>query len=297
MAVVSVTELATNQSSGKWGESLQLTRTFMIRTDKPFTPHGQIVAAVGAQWGNPHPYNTDCKLLEFTLAPADDVGLRWKYVCSYSVPPRGRKLKENAEPEDFWEATGGVSTVPAFTDTSGDTITNSAKDPLEGLSRERAEMTWTLVKFYKTAAWEADARAYSNTVNSSSWAGGAAQTWKCDFQGAKLREIQAIEDDPGTEVSEEKITQLVETRWEFRYEPDTWKLKPWDVGFMEIGSDGKRKAILGSDGKPVKQPVALTSSGAAASAGTAPSVIRNGDGAEVYKTNDFSATFGTPKIV
>lgn len=299
MAVVGVSELATNQSSGKWGESLQLTRTFLIRTDKPFTPHGQIVAAVGAQWGDSHPYNTDCKFLEFTLSPADDVGLRWKYVCSYSVPPRGKKLKTNGEPEDYWEATGGVSVVPCFTDVDGKTITNSAKDPLEGLSRERSEVTWTLVKFYKDDSWLQDSIDYSNTVNSADWDGGEAHTWKCDFQGAKLREVQAIEDDPDTAVSEQKVTKLVETRWEFRYDPDTWRLKPWDVGFMEL--DGtKRKAILGSDGKPVKQPVALKSGGAAASPGTAPSVIQDSSGKEgvkVYAEKDFAAKFGNPKIV
>lgn len=92
------------------------------------------------------------------------------------------------------------------------------------------------------------------------------------------------------------VIEYVETSWEFRYEPDTWKLMPWDVGFMELVS-GERKAILGNDGKPVKQPVALNSNGTKKSPGQKPDVINAGAGVAVYATASFSTGFGDPEIL
>jgi hypothetical protein len=293
MAVVSYKRLNDSTISGRYGESFQIVEKWEIRTDSPTTTKVKIAGAVtGAYFGAAHPDISSCKAMEFDVAPADRSGLLWVLTVRYYVPPPGKARQESGMPADVWDAIGGTTNVPAFTDKDGVVITNSAKDPLEGLEREREERGWGLTKFYANDAdWTAARDAYAGKVNSATWAGGAAKTWKCYFKGAKIREISKFEGD-----TDGGTLKFVETQWEFRYEPDTWSCKPWDVGFMELVS-GQRKVILGSDGKPVKQPVALNSDGTKRTPGTAPSIINSGAGVELYGTANFSTGFGTPLIV
>lgn len=291
--------------SGKVGEPLRYDEAWLIRVDSPLTPKQTIVKAVPCGWYSAHWENADCKAMEFKLAPRNQDGMLWRLDVAFYPPPPREKLKSDGIPEDFWERQGGVATVPVFRDRDGDMIVNAAGDPLEGLQKEREEKTWTLTKFYTDDSWIADVDLYAGSVNSDTWDGGDPGTWKCYFKSAKRREIEnvargktASDAGEGTPVSggTDEVLKLVETVWEFRYEPDTWKAMPWDVGFHELVS-GERKAIVGSDGKSVKQPVALSSNGTKKADGEAPDVIRDGDGAELYPTTTFAAKFGTPFIV
>lgn len=295
MAVVYCGEIANGTGcSGKFGESLKITRKWTIRVDDPSTSRLAIVNANGVQWGDGHPDNASLKAMEFDLSPADDVGMRWVNTVSYYVPQAEKKPDENGAPASYWGATGGSKVVPCFVDVNGNTINNSAGDPLEGLEKEEAEASWSLTKFYFDDDWADDAMECTNRTNDAVWSGGAIDTWKCQFKGAKRRDYTAAD---GTAAS------CVETHWEFRYNADGWVLKPWDVGFMErCDSNGQpsatgtnRKAILGKDGKPVKQPVALMN-GTARTPGDPPVVINGGNGARVYQRADFDAKFGTPSI-
>lgn len=295
MAVVYCGEIAAGTgASGKFGESLKITRKWTIRVDDPATSRLAIVNANGVSWGDPHPDNASLKAMEFDLSPADDVGMRWVNTVSYYVPQNDKKPDENGAPASYWEASGGSKVVPCFVDVNGDTITNSAGDPLEGLEREEAEASWSLTKFYFDDSWATDAMACTNRTNDAAWSGGDADTWKCQFKGAKRRDYTASD---GTAAS------CVETHWEFRYNADKWILKPWDVGFMEkVDANGAastggtyRAAILGKDKKPVKQPVALMN-GVARAVGDPPVVINGGAGAQVYQQADFGDKFGTPTV-
>jgi hypothetical protein len=295
MAVVSCIEVADGAGmSGKYGESFRFTRKFKIRVDSPTTPKPLIVNANGVGWGDPHPDNADCRAMEFDLQPADPVGMIWTNTVTYYVPPKDKVRKAGSlAPEDYWEATGGTDTVPCFLDINGDAIANSAGDALEGIERERSEFSWSLVKFYVDDSWQQDARDVSNTVNSASWAGGDAKTWKCEFKSAKVRELQGDGDEPET-------LRIVETHWEFRYDANTWRSMPWDIGFMEVyveSGDTVKRTILGGDGKPVKQPAALTPTGEAAQDGDPPGVANNGAGFDIYESRDFGTIFGTPSIL
>lgn len=277
--------------SGKYGESFQVTERWQVRVDSPLTSKVAILNAVlPAYYGTEHPEVLGIFAQEVDASPADRDGMRWLVTAKYYIPPK--PLKENGIPDDQWSASGSTTTVPAFTDTSGDTICNAAGDPLEGLSMERDEQGWTLTKNYEDdASWQADRLLYSGMVNDSAWGGGDAKTWKCTFKGASKKSIHKFEGgDNGDEI------EYIETTWEFRYDPGTWKLMPWDVGFMEL-TGGERKAILGDDGKPVKQPVALNSNGTKKAAGTKPDVINGGDGVDVYDEADFTTGFGTPAIL
>jgi len=68
------------------------------------------------------------------------------------------------------------------------------------------------------------------------------------------------------------------------------------VGFHELVG-GERKAIVGADGKAVKQPVALNANGTKKNDGEAPSVINDGDGVDLYDKTTFAVKFGEPFII
>jgi hypothetical protein len=292
MAVVSCSEvIAGTSASGKYGESIRLTRKWTVRVDNPSTNKGLIVGANGVSWGDPHPDLAACRAMEFEASNSDDVGMRWMVTVTYYVPPPAKKVSETGVPSDYWEASGGTRTVPCFEDVSvpPETITNSAGDPLEGLEREESEFGWSLTKFYTDDSWMEDAVAASNTVNDGDWSGCPAKTWKVEFKGAKLREISPTN-------GEDELIVCVETHWDFRYQAATWKSKPWDVGFMELVGSGERRAITGSDGKAVKQPVALDGSGGAKAPGEKPDVINGGEGVDIYAETDFGTLFGSPYI-
>jgi len=294
MGVVGTPERQPSGFSGKYGESLRVPEKWRIRVTSPATPKMTILAsaaAAGLGYGTPHWEFPALKAMEFDLQPESD-GQVWWLTVQFYIPPPGKVMKANGLPEDVWERNGGATTVPAFTDASGATITNSAKDPLEGLEKEREETSWSLTKYYATeAALNADIAAAAGKVNSGVWDGKAAKTYKCYFKGSKKQSISKFDgDDDGGKLD------FIESRWEFRYDPGTWKAMPWDVGFMElVGSE--RKAILGNDGKPVKQPVALNSNGTKKSPGQAPSVINNGAGVDLYPSANFGAIFGTPELL
>lgn len=282
--------------SGKFGESLQVVEKWQIRVDDPSASKADILTAIsttaGVTWGAAHFEFPALKAMEFDFSPVGRDGLRWILTVNYYVPPATKRPKENGIPEDVWERSGGTTSVPAFRDKDGNIIVNAAKDPIEGLEKEREESSWTLTKYYEDEATLAsDITAYAGKVNTSTWAGGAAKTWKCYFKGAKAQSVSKLDgdDDAG-------LLEFIESRWEFRYEPDTWKLMPWDVGFMELVS-GERKVITGNDGKPVKQPVALNTNGTKKSPGTAPSVVNAGAGVDVYSTADWSTALGTPSLI
>jgi hypothetical protein len=295
MAWVSYQRVATGLAC-KYGESMRVQEKWRIRVDSPQTNRTEIVAGVtatiGITWGSPHSEFSALKALEFDLSPVTDDAMLWMLTVSFYIPPPGKVVKENGIPEDVWERNGGVTTVPAFTDKDGVTITNSAKDPLEGLEKEREETSYSLTKYYEDQqSLDADIDAAAGRVNNAAWAGHGEKQWKCYFKGAKKQSISRLDgDDDGGKLD------FIESRWEFRLDPETWKSMPWDVGFMElVGSE--RKAILGNDGKPVKQPVALNSNGTKKSPGQAPSVINNGQGVDLYQSANFGAIFGTPELL
>lgn len=291
--------------SGKVGEPARFDEAWIIRVDAPTTSKTDILKAVPVGWYSAHWENASCRAMEFKLSPANKDGMIWRLDVAFYPPPKETQLDEEGIPSDYWDRAGGTTTVPAFRDVDGEMIVNSAGDPIEGLEKEREEKTWTLTKFYADDAWMGDVAAYAGAVNSDTWDGGDPLTWKCYFKSAKRREIQNVSrDKTASSDSEGSATTggtdedlvFVETVWEFRYEPETWKAMPWDVGFHEL-VDGERKAIVGSDGKAVKQPVALNTDGTKKTAGEAPSVIRDGEGAELYPQAAFASKFGEPFIV
>lgn len=220
--------------SGKYGESMRATEKWQIRVDSPATSKADILAGVtgtiGVTWGSPHFELGDLKAMEFTLTPTGRDGMRWILTVVYYAPPPSSDPADVQQgiPNDVWERSGGTTSVPAFEDKDGNTICNSAKDPLEGLEREREESSWTLTKCYQNDGdLQDDVEACAGRVNEAAWAGGAGKTWKCYFKSAKNVSTTRLQSN-----SAGATLKYIESQWEFRYEPQTWKCMPWDVGFM-----------------------------------------------------------------
>lgn len=283
--------------SGKFGETLKIPERWQIRVDDPLTSKLDILIGVtseiGVTWGAAHWELPQLLAMEFDLSPVGRDGMRWMLTVQYYTPPADKRPTENGIPEDSWERQGGSVSVPAFNDYTGAPIVNSAGDPLEGLERERPERSWTHTKHFNTDdELEEVISNCDGRVNVTNWAGGANKTWKCYFKSAKRITTNLLDGE-----SDGSVLEYIESQWEFRYDPTTWKLLPWDVGFMEMSGSGLKKTITLSDGKPVKQPVALGPDGAALSPGSAPNIVNDGDGVDVYGTVDFDEFFGEPSLM
>lgn len=298
MAVVWYEETARGTgATGTFGESVRVQRRWNVRVDDPLTSKIAIASAPGLTYGAAHPDAAVLKMMELDAAIADDVGMMWLVTATYYVPPRDRNPANNGIPTDYWDGSGSTRTVPLVKDATGTVITNSAGDPLEGLEKERNDFAYTLHKFYTTNTWATHAGSYSGSVNSAAWANGAAKTWKAEFRSATQRTVYSVGNNPGA-------TNFVETVWEFRYEPDTWKGLFWDIGFAERCDDTgvatqagtKRKAVLGRDGKGVRQPVGL-SNGVALAVGQPLEIINGGAGVDIYPTANFANIFGNPALL
>lgn len=282
MAVAAFVESAKGTGvSGKYGDSFTFTRKWLVRVDNPATSRVLIANAPGVKFGDGYPGFASHRAMEFDLTEESGDGMMWLLVVRYYVPPVENTPDDSTGmPKDCWAASGSTTTIPAYVDKDGVLVTNSAGDPLEGSEREASEFALTLTKCYQDLSWSPIAKSHSNTVNSSSWNGSNARTWKAEFKSAHKKEMTVSGSESSTKA-------YWEVSWEFRYREETWDYKPWDVGFNEL-ADGGRVAILGKDKKPVKQPVAL-SNGVAKSPGSKPDKLTF----TLYPEADFSV-FGTP---
>jgi hypothetical protein len=281
-------QVAANRTDGA-----TYTREFLVRVSSPATSLSAITDSTGCSFGDAHPDDGSVFLDSYTTKPADDSGLL--YLCSFEYrkedpqdqePPEGTPGGLDFRPP-VWGGTSSVVTRPIYKDKNGDTMTNSAGDPLEDLEAEQAEEKLTLTQFFLNHAdWMGAARSYTNAINNAAWNGGAAKTWKCQGCSKKLN----IENRNGATVIYWEVT------WEFAYKADEWTLKPWDIGFAQlVDANGDpepygslRAQIKGQDGKLVRQPVGLDCAGNAVAAGQPPCELVF----EIYEQADFGTAFG-----
>jgi hypothetical protein len=290
MAVVSCLETARGTGvSGRYGETFTFTRKWIIRVDAPATSRVLIANAASVAFGDSYPDFTNHKAMEFDLTEESGDGMMWQLVVKYYIPPVENTPDSTGMPKDCWSGAGSTTSIPVFKDKDGGLIVNSAKDPIEGAERESSEFTLTLTKCYADLSWSSIATSRSNTVNSGTWNGSSARTWKAAFRSAHKKEATVSG-------STSQTKPYWEVTWEFHYRSETWDFKPWDVGFNQLvdsngspAQDGtKRAAILGADKKPVKSPVALAF-GIAQTPGSQPSALQF----RLYQETDFSV-FGNP---
>lgn len=298
MSVVSCTYQPSKATgSGAFRESHRLSETWMVRVDAPppTTSVMAILTAPAVGYGTPHFTMPSLKAMQWSYAAADSAGMLWAVTIEYYVPIVDVDPTTGL-PMDVWTAKGATVNLPFFRDKDGNVLKNSAGDPLEGMERELCFLGWSLVRSYVSLAAALSAvKAVNNRTNSDTWpttsAFGLADTWKCSVTGMTKKVI----------VTQSGATQTAARYWEVAYDIDyreeTWHCKPWDMGFSQrVNSSGvpsgtgtNRATILGVEGRPVKQPVAL-SNGVALSPGTPPVALDF----DPYSKAVFATVFGEP---
>jgi hypothetical protein len=264
-------------------------RSWLAKTDSPATTAIQVAGAAPVSVGDVLGGGSDLRCTAVRARANGADGMLWTVTAEYEVRPD----PEGEEPPDggqiklpTWSASSTVSNQGIYQDRNGNTIVNSAGDPLEDVTADVAEFRLTLTTFFLSHTdWVGPGRTYTNTVNDRAWNGGQEFEWKCQGFSAKLN----FEEIGGATVP------LWEVNIEFAYKKGGWDPKPWDIGFAQrVNDDGvpsgtgtKRAQIKGQDNKPVRQPVALVG-GVAKPAGQPPDVINNGNGVDYYLALNFS---------
>jgi hypothetical protein len=131
-------------------------------------------------------------------------------------------------------------------DKGGIPACNSAGDPVDGLTEDRAliKMSYTNTKV-SSPSFE-KLLEYTNKTNESAFLGCPPRTLRClGFSGEW--------DDRN---------QLWSISVEFMFDPEKWIVTYFDAGFNEIVG-GERRAILDVQGNPVSKPVPLDGNGQA----------------------------------
>jgi len=265
-------------------------RSWLAKTDSPATTAQEVAQAAPVSVGDSLGGGSDLRCTTVRARANGADGMLWTVTAEYEVRPDPDAEDPESIPGQFkvpiWSASSTVSNQGIYQDRLGNTIVNSAGDPLEDVTADVAEFRLTLTTFFLShSQWVGSGRIYTNSVNNANWNGGAAGEWKCQGFSAKLN----FEDIQGSTIP------VWEVSIEFAYKEGGWNPKPWDIGFAQrVNDDGvpsatgtKRAQIKGQDNKGVRQPVALIN-GVAKPAGQPPDVINNGAGLDYYVPRDFS---------
>ena len=298
MAVIGVQETYESRSlSGALRESLKYERSFVVQVDTLATPLLDIALAPGVKLGDFHPESNYCICQSYNVTHRGGAALLYNVRFSYDIfKDDGAATPTFSQlPAPKWTGGTALTQQGVFLDRTGKKIVNSAGAVLPDVEMDVAEATLTLVRCYPSTGFTTMQQAIANltnTVNNGTWAGGAAKTWKC--QGAKWQRM--VEGD-----QDGKQFVYYETTWEFAYRGITWELRPLDIGLAQkVDNNGapsktgtKRAAIIGEDGKPIKEPAPLDGGieyTGAVDGVTWPKVLAY----DLYVERDFTTSFGTP---
>jgi hypothetical protein len=288
MAILSYTELATVAASRKFGEAPTFQRKFVVEVDDPTTKQTDIANYPGVVFLQAHPEASYCKAMNVSVANYN--GSRWHYEVTwdYELPKQ-----QNVDPNplaraDIWKwSTGGLQ-VPALYYYEGDTLAplqNSANDFFEGATTDISTLQASISGNRATFDYGL-ATTVTNAVNSSSYLGGAAYTWKCS----------GIAANPAVEVVNEVEIRYWQVEVTLEYRPDGWPLQLPNIGWNYLDGGTKRRVTVDYDpgsGQPIEKvpasnPQPLTSAGALSTG--APTVLVR----RVHKAVNFQQYFGTP---
>ena len=302
--VLGVTETAGSRSmTVKVGDQggFSWERSFAVRVSDPSTPLMSILAAPNIGLWAPHPEDMFSRAQSFSVKPRGDSSLTYDVTVSYSaVEIKNENRQEQPPgtppgttdlslPAPVWSGGTSLEEVPFEVDADGNMVANSAKVPFPESSTMSPRRSLTCARAYPAYAdYVAAAKAFVGKTNSGTWGGEAAECWLC----ASSRWSWKAENVGGDNL------RYVEATFEFQFDPKKHRAMYLDLGFQKRGTDGKLEPILGKDGKPVREPVALNGSGQpmdpAPAPGTPPKVVNNGQGFKQYETTNF-AGIGNPK--
>jgi hypothetical protein len=291
MGVAFWTELP-RENKFRFGESRDLKREIVLTHDDAGPPTAnEIVTALTLDIGSDHPEYASQKCVEIDVAEGYEGSQHHTLVTArYGLPSGG--VDQLAAPVDrpaIWKFGTQGATVPAFFyyhgSGNGDLrpLTNSALDYFEGVQTDEAQCKVTISENRATFP-SALAIALTNTINSSSWIGGATHCWKCQGITGELR----FEEWGGT------VRRYWAVTAELLYRQTGWPLQLPDVGFNFLGGSPtqKRRAMVfdfeNAEWVASPGPVGLDGSGAQTLG--APAILTR----RVHREIDFNAYFGSP---
>jgi len=286
MAVISYREVIPRTASHKFGESPTAERKYIVTVDEP-TATQTLVDAVGILHASGHPEFPYLKCLNIQVTETDRHHAEITY--SYELPQQGELDPNPLARPDVWSFSTGGSQVPAlvYYDGSGNgskkPLQNTAKDFFEGLTTLEAEVRAS-ISGNRPAFPLANAAGVTNSVNASSYLGGAAHTWLC----AGISGQQATAVVNGTELRYWQITV------ELVYRASGHNLLLPNVGWNYL-EGGEKKRVWVKDAESGEKvasgsPRALTNAGGLKADDQEPDILTR----RVYPEADFSNYFGTP---
>lgn len=300
MAVIGAKETYESRSlNAALRESLKYERSFVVQVDSLTTPLLEIALAPGVKLGDFHPESSFCICQSYNVTHRGGAAMLYNVRFTYDIFKDDEGVSDaptfSQLPAPKWSGGSSLTQQGVFLDRTDKKIVNSAGAVLDDVEMDVAEATLTLVRCYPSNGFATMQQAIANltnTVNKDPWASGAAKTWKC--QGAKWQK-QVEGDQDG------KHFVYYETTWDFAYRSITWELRPLDVGLSQKvdinGVPSKtgtgRAAILGEDGKPIKEPAPLDQGveyTGVVDGVTWPKVLTY----DLYVEKDFTASFGVP---
>jgi hypothetical protein len=182
-------------------------------------------------------YNSVCQ--QITTTQDKDTPSLWQVVCSYSPVPvnnnnqktgdKGANPPTGMQDRRQWLPEISVDTIerenPVFVDTGNNKILSSTNEPI-GVIQKPTNLVVT-ISFW---TWTLDYSNYfgwNNKINSSTWWGSPAHTWKI-----KLRANASYEDGwvwwKKTWIFEQKYYLISGTTYQ------TWDERPVDMGLLQI---------------------------------------------------------------
>ena len=299
MAIVQTYEIAEGRGvSGTARESLQYTRAFAVKIDDPATPMDEIAQAPGILLGSPHPDDPSVFATSFDCSVSDDL-LLYTLNVTYQAPTlidastdgpgsggggggTGGGYDYAVVPADTWSGSSSVAAVPISKDKDGEAIVNTANTPIPDLQADKAYASLSLTRSYDTAAEAATAlTTYTNKINSDSWAGTPAGTWKC--QGGSWQ--KQTQSSGGANLTYYSAT------FNFAYDADGWKLEQVMIGTRNAaGENITEKMVGGEKDELISEPVGLDATGYPVTPPTKPAVASF----DVYASTAFTPIFGVP---
>lgn len=174
---------------------------------------------------------------------------------SQSEPPNGTDpeswIRMTFQTQQMTQPAAGFLTLAAAEANQGwDFARNSAGDPVDGLEKDVAMVRGTYTNTAVLNPNFTKLNEYTNTCNANPFLGAAVYQVRCMGWSAEYDQKNGV----------------WSVSLEFLYNPDSWEIQFYDVGFNEI-IDQKRVAILDRAGNPVSKPVPLDGAGRAAAIG------------------------------
>jgi len=286
MAVISYREVIPRTASHKFGEAPTAERKYIVTVDEP-TPTQTLINAVGIFHTAAHPEFAYLKCLNIQVTEPDRHHAEITY--SYELTKQEELDPNPLARPDVWSFSTGGAQVPAlvYYDGSGNSnkkpLQNTAKDFFEGLTTLEAEVRASISGNRATFPL-ANAAAVTNSVNASSYLGGAAHTWLC----------AGISGQQATEVVNDVELRYWQITVELVYRASGHDLLLPNVGWNYLeGGEKKRVWVIdpeSGDKVASGSPRALNDSGGLKADDQEPDILTR----RVYPEADFSNYFGTP---